>query len=147
MTRFILSILFAALVSGCVSRPPENPGSSPHEHVHRAPHGGRLVEVGEEFAHLELLWEADKALLTVYVLDGECEASVRLRQAELELRGKGWNGTLKAIASPLSDEKVGDTSHFAGSVPGLRGRSKWDGEIQVLTVNGQKFEHLPVAFP
>ncbi|MCW5869395.1 MAG: hypothetical protein KIS61_19210 [Candidatus Eremiobacteraeota bacterium] len=115
--------------------------------MHRAPHGGRLVEVGEEFAHLEVVWEADRASLTVYVLDGECESSVRLRQTELQLVGKDWNGKVKAVASPLSDEKGGDTSQFEGTLPALRGRSGWSGEIRTLTVRGRTFEHLPVAVP
>lgn len=121
--------------------------STPHEHVHRSPHGGRLVEVGEEFAHLELVWDAEKASLTIYVLDGECESSVRIGQKALQLVGKGWRGQLQAIANPLSDEKVGDTSQFAGSLPSLRGRSGWSGEVGNLTVNGRTFEHLPVAYP
>ncbi len=121
--------------------------STPHEHVHQAPHGGRLVEVGEELAHLELLWDADKASLTVYVLDGECESPVRIGQTELRLGGKDWNGKLHAIANVLSDEKIGDTSQFGGSLPSLRGRSEWSGEIGSLNIGGRTFERLPVAYP
>lgn len=105
------------------------------------------MEVGEELAHLELLWDADKALLTVYVLNGECESSVRVRQTELQLQGMDWGGSLKAVANALSEEKVGDTSQFSGSLPGLRGHSQWSGEIRSLTVSGRNFKHLPITYP
>lgn len=140
-------MLVGAWMEGCVGTPGVVSSPPPHEHIHKAPHGGRLVEVGEEFAHLELLWDADKASLTVYVLDGECETPVRLGQAELQLQGMDWSGSLRGVANSLSEEKVGDTSQFGGSLPGLRGHSEWSGEIRSLTVNSQTFEHLRIAYP
>ena len=51
-----------------------------HEHhEHTAPHGGALVGLGKEFAHVELVLEKATGKLTGYVLDGEAEKPVRLR--------------------------------------------------------------------
>ena len=104
------------------------------------------MEVGEEYAHLELLWDVGKGTLTAYVLDGECESSLRLEQTELQLQGNGWKGSLKAVASPLSGETVGDTSQFSGSLPALRGRTQWNGAIRSLTVQGRTLENLPLVY-
>jgi hypothetical protein len=38
-------------------------------HEHKAPHGGLLVEVGEEFAYIELVLDRTSGTLTAYMLD------------------------------------------------------------------------------
>ena len=60
--------------AGGMTPAPEPEGG--HEHV--APHGGALVELGEELAHLELVHDPTTGTLTAYVLDGEAEQAVRV---------------------------------------------------------------------
>src|SRR5258708_19176066 len=54
-------------------------------HEHHAPHGGTLVEVGEDFAHVELLPDLQQGNLTVYILDGEAENPIRIHQPSMDL--------------------------------------------------------------
>lgn len=106
-----------------------------------------LAEVGEEVAHLEMVWDEASGRLTLYVLDGECEQPVRLKQPELVLKGEGWETRLPGQPNSLSDEKVGDTSQFGGQVPALKGKKQWQAEVNLLEVFGRKFSHLPVQYP
>lgn len=132
---------------GCQAGAPSPSSATPSEHVHHAPHGGVLAEVGEEVAHLEVVWDESSGRLTLYVLDGECEQPVRIKQPELVVKGEGWETRLSGQSNSLSDEKVGDTSQFAGQVPALRGKKQWQAEVSLLEVFGRKFRRLPLRYP
>lgn len=120
-------------------------------HEHEAPHGGSLVEFGEEFAHLELVLDASTGQLTAYVLDGEAEQSVRLPAQAIELRlttpASDAPVRLLPVANPLSGETVGDTSMYAATVPGLKGLSAFSGAFVELTVKGQTFTNVQFEYP
>jgi hypothetical protein len=142
-------LLFTALMlCGCQATPPApSTTPSPTGHAHTAPHGGSLVELGEEFAHLELIWESSSGRLSVYVLDGEASGGIRLQRKELVLSTGGQKYTLHPVASPLSGETENDTSHFEGTLGSLRGQSHWEAELVEITVRGKKFEHVDIDFP
>ena len=55
-----------------------------HGHTHEAPHGGTLVAVGDHFAHLEIVLDPETGKMTAYVLDGEAENPIRLKQGSME---------------------------------------------------------------
>lgn len=136
------------LLSGCQNSPPAPPPSStPAGHAHAAPHGGSLVELGEEFAHLELVWDQASGRLSVFVLDGEASNGVRLQRKELVLTSGGQKYTLLPVASSLSGETENDTSHFQGTLGELRGKNAWEAELLEITVRGTKFEHVDIDFP
>jgi hypothetical protein len=63
------------LAAACGSRDVKSAGAAQTGavHEHTAPHGGSLVEFGEEFAHIELVLDSATGVLTAYVLDGEAE--------------------------------------------------------------------------
>src|SRR6266699_3894920 len=69
-------------------------------HEHHAPHKGTLVEFGEEFAHLELVLSKD-GKLTGYVLDGEAEKAVRVKQKEIEIKISTIEGKEKSVTITL----------------------------------------------
>jgi hypothetical protein len=85
VTLAVMCGIIALLVTGRVADAQQSSSSKTHGHEHHAPHDGTLVELGEEFAHLELVLNAQTGTLTVYVLDGEAEQSVRIAQPEIEL--------------------------------------------------------------
>jgi hypothetical protein len=127
-----------------------------HDHAHQAPHRGTLVELGEHFAHVELvLGEGGK--LTAYVLDGEAENPIRLAQKEivLQVEGRGPDVkdpspgmvALRAVASPLTGESAGDTSEFAGQSDLLKGIDHFSGTIHLISVKGQEIKEVEFAFP
>ncbi len=136
--------------AGGMAPPAESGGETGHEHA--APHGGALVELGEEFAHVELVYDAATDLLTAYVLDGEAENALRVAAPQLELQVVPTGGSpatvvLLARANALSGEAVGDTSQFAGPAPALKGVTTYTGRLKAITVRGQSFIDVPFVVP
>jgi len=135
------------LLAGCDSKQEEKKGA---KHEHKAPHGGALVEFGEEFAHLEVVVDSGSGQLTGYVLDGEAEKPVRIEQREVVIdvrKPTALKVTLKAVASSLTGEKVGDTSQFEGQADGLKGLKDFDATVLKITVKGKEFSSVEFNFP
>ena len=138
----------ALVVIACILA--ANTASTAFAHEHHAPHKGTLVEFGEEFAHLEIVLDAT-GKLSAYALDGEAEKAVRLKQAEIVIAIIGVKGldsiTLKAQASPLSGETVGDSSEFAAQSDSLKGVTQFDGVVKDITTRGTNFKDVKFNFP
>lgn len=49
-----------------------------HNHAELGPHGGQLVELGEEEYHAEIIHDDNTHAVSVYVLDGKAEATVAI---------------------------------------------------------------------
>jgi len=123
-------------------------------HKHSAPHDGTLVELGEEFAHLELLLDPVSGRLTAYSLDGEAEGAVALTQRQLELTLASVDGkpssvraTLSGVANELSGETVERTSVFAGIVEPLRSATRFAGTVSRVETKGQVFQAVAFEVP
>ena len=134
--------LLVLLLLGCDSKPPETP--APAKHSHQAPHGGTLVELGAEFAHVEVVFDGAAGKVTAYVLDGEVEKPIRLEQKELVLKGKTFSVTLQAVGSPLTGEKPGDTSQFEGQSESLKGATELDAALVRIVIKGKEFSDVPL---
>lgn len=169
MKRYLsLVCLAAALVlGGCQSSstatkaPAVNAASSPAPgppaevakkeggHEHSAPHGGALVELGEEFAHVEIVLDAATGRLTAYALDGEAEKSVRIKQSDIEIVVKNPAVTIKlgGVANALTDEAAGDTSEFSGQSDRLKGATDFKGVIKTVSIKGKQFKDVAFNFP
>lgn len=155
-TREGLYLLIVVSLMGLGCRPasqteavkaPASSTSAAHAHEHKAPHGGTLVEIGEEFAHLELVLDQPTGQLTAYALDGEAENSVRLSQKEIELTIGSATIKLVAMDNPLTGETVGDTSEFRSPLGALKGQERFSGTIKKIQIKGQSFESVPANFP
>jgi hypothetical protein len=115
------------------------------DHEHTAPHGGTLLELGDEFAHVELVLDPAAGSLTAYVLDGEAEQAVRIEQATLSvvidvppaLASRPL--TLTPRASVLTGERAGDASEFVFSHDALHGVQRLTGRLLTIRVRGQTF--------
>jgi hypothetical protein len=130
-----------------------------HHHEHHAPHGGTLVVLGEEFAHMELVLDPGAGSLTGYILDGEAENAVRIGQEDIEITIKdtlpsggesdksGYALILKAVANVLTGETAGDTSEFAVQSDKLKDVQKFDAVISVINIKGQTFRNIGFRFP
>ena len=152
----ILAIVFAQL--GCEkkgARHSEKEGS--HEthahHEHTAPHGGTLVVLGEEFAHVEFVLDETTGKLTAYVLDGEAEKPIRLTEETIGLKINRLDPEqtmalqLQAVANVLTGETEGDTSQFEGQSEALVGTTEFQAEITSIVVKGQTFTDVDFEFP
>ena len=119
------------------------------EHEHSAPHGGTLVELGEEFAHLEIVLDAATGKLTVFALDGEAEKAVRLKQPEIEITiaNPATVVKLSGVANSLTGETASDTSEFAGQSDALKSAARFEGVIRAVTIKGQSFKGVTFNFP
>lgn len=117
-------------------------------HQHHAPHGGMLIELGAERAHVEIVFDRESGALTAYVLDGEAEAPRRLTQPTLpivldapsSLAGRPLE--LRAVVSALTGERVGDASEFTWRDPRLKGLTSISGQILAISVAGQTFHEI-----
>lgn len=130
------------------------PASAPaHGHEHHAPRGGALIELGEEFAHLELLLDETTGTLTAYVLDGEAEQPVRLKDPALIVFAKVAKGgpelrvELAAVENKLTGEQKGDTSEFRGTDEHLKGLKSFDGRVERIMIKGQEFKDVRFIYP
>jgi hypothetical protein len=124
------------------------------EHEHKAPHHGTLVVFGEEFAHVELVLDKKTGKLTAYVLDGEAEKAVRIKQNEIEVKinkieKKGADVTLKlkGAANVLTGEKEGDTSEFSAQSDDLKDVKKFEAVVGAITIKGKDFKDTKFKFP
>lgn len=123
-----------------------------HAHAHAAPHGGALVELGEEAAHLEFVLDPATGRLDAYVLDAHVENFVRIAQPTIELELQ-WPGgsrraiALLAVANPATGETAGDTAQFSAGVSELTGVAHFDGVVKTITVRGVTHENIAFSFP
>lgn len=124
--------------------------SDDHAHEHPAPHGGTLVELGEEFAHMELVLDPVSGRLTAFALDGEAEGAIPLTQREIRVvvtaidaRQDSVDVVLVGQANALSGETVDRTSVFAAVVPALTGASTFAGRLVLVETKGERFEAVP----
>jgi hypothetical protein len=139
--------VFASLA--CGSRSPDGKSEAGSEHAHTAPHGGVLVELGEEFAHVELVLDRAAETLTAYVFDGEAERPIRVSAPSLRVALDGDLPTLELapVASALTGETAGDTSQFAARHASLRRDGPRQGRLAEITVKGQVFRDVAFEIP
>ena len=147
--RFILGALLIAAGPACVKK--TESGAATHGgHVHKAPHGGTLVELGEHAYNLELVRDNAGGKLTAYVLDGHAENFVRIKAPTIELiampGGKFTPVSLKAVANTTTGETVGDTSQFEAQADWLKTADDFAG-IVTVEVRGTKFEKVSYELP
>jgi hypothetical protein len=125
-------------------------------HHHEAPHGGTLVAIGDHFAHLEVVLDSEIGKMTVYVLDGEAENPVRLKQQNMEfsMALKGADGVTNVImleATPventLTGETVGDTSEFVVESEQLKGVDQFSAAVSTLEIKGETVADVEFDFP
>jgi Flp pilus assembly protein TadD len=158
----LICLAVALALSGCQSSPTETnapTASAPSpsaeaakkeaEHEHSAPHGGALIELGEEFAHVEIVLDAATGKLTAYALDGEAEKAVRIKQSEIEVAVENTAVTIKlaGVANALTGETADDTSEFSGQSERLKGATDFDGIIKTISIKGKEFKDVAFNFP
>lgn len=157
LLKSVVAILMLFIASGCSQNPTNGPTASAtasstprhedHEHHHKAPHGGTLIELGEEFAHLEILLDADSGTLTAYVLDGEAETPVRLPGTPMLLALSGGETvTLVPVVNELTGETETDSATYRAVVESLKGSRKFEGVVKEVSVRGSHFTDVVVSY-
>ncbi len=154
-TLWSLGLLFISCADAPREATPPPPTPRPSvavsSHEHSAPHGGALIELGEEFAHLELVFDKASGGVTLYSLDGEAEKAIRLKQKEIALvltaPAQSAPVVLQAVSNPLTGEVPGDASEFKATVPGLQGLDAFEGTISEVSSRGAVFRDVALRYP
>lgn len=156
VSLLLLSLSFTLACSGgsqSTSEESASTGSSSESrgHEHEAPHGGTLLIIGDEFAHLELVLDESTGRLTAFLLDGEAKNAVRTDMTNIVIMTKvgdqGGPVILQAQANDLTGETVGDSSQFEAQADLLAGVDAFEGIIPSIKVKGQVFENISFQFP
>lgn len=118
-------------------------------HVHRAPNGGELVELGDHQFNIEFKYDAARGVLQAWMLDAHAENFVRVGMDAFDIvedRGERRGVTLRATGNAMTGETPGDTSYFEGQAPWLGGVKHFDGVIKAVRVRGVDFRDVRFHF-
>lgn len=135
----------ATTAAGATAASPATGGG----HVHRAPNGGELVELGDHQFNLEFKFDAPRGVLQAWVLDGHAENFVRVGMASFDVQEDGGQQrviTLHAASNAITGETSGDTSYFEGAAPWLREVKHFDGVVKAVKVRGVDFRSIRFHF-
>lgn len=115
-----------------------------HAHPTEGPHGGHLIELGNEEYHAELLHDEGTQTVTVHLLDAAAKQPVAISQTEIALQlfqgGQFVKYALKAVRGP--GDPQGAASRFevvdAALCDALCHEDEARGRLQV-TINGKPY--------
>ena len=142
--RLLFATALLVLLAAC--REKDHGHAPAGGHVHTAPHGGMLLEVGEHAYNLELLHDPAAGKLTVWVVDGHAENFVRLKAPTISLiasvAAEKHPLTLQAIANPATGETLGDTSQFEVQADWLKTATGFDVLVPTLEIRGTTFDRI-----
>lgn len=122
------------------------------EEERKAPHGGVLLEVGEEVAHLELVHDPQDGSVKVYVLDGKADKAVAIRDAP-KLNLMTEDGAKQVLMKAVEPDKDGAASLFEAEDDALKadplkgriavviGEKKYSVEINEPGGHGHDHDH------
>ena len=153
LLRSLCALVWVASI-GCGDPPHSHEGhdhsdeGAGHGHLHVAPHGGAAVVLGDELYHLEFLIDPEASLLDCYVLDGHMEEFVRIKANSVPVTLEdGTELELQAVASRVTGESVGDTSHFQTTLSVAENRDRFSATVKAITIKGNRFENIPFRYP
>lgn len=82
-----------------------------HDHGAKGPHGGSIVELGEEEYHAEVVVDADAHTLRVFVLDKDAKTASPIAAKEVTIKPEE-KAALTLKAAPLEGEGDDKSSRF-----------------------------------
>lgn len=132
-----LALVAAGLV-GCGDKPAPKPApTAPAAHEdHKAPHGGSLLELGEEEAHVELIHDAKTGTLEAYVYGKAIGTPAFVEAPVIQVVGKAGPEELRPTAVDAKPD--GTASRWKVTDPRLA-TDPLDGRIRVK-VDGKSFQ-------
>jgi hypothetical protein len=138
--------LIALSLSGCGSSTSEktaSTGNGGHEHAHpsEGPHGGSLIELGNEEYHAELVHDDAAGTVTIHILDSAAKASVPIDAGELTINVSHEGQAEQFKLSAASAEGEGKSSQFVSSSADLAQELDHEHAVAqlVVTINGKQY--------
>jgi hypothetical protein len=109
-------------------------GTGANDHTHEGPNGGRLIVLGDENYHAELVIDHEKAEATVRVLDRSGRKPVCVDQSEITLNVHcdGRPHQIKLVAVDASDLPTNTRCCFRGTSDVLRGDCQLGGRLNIV---------------
>lgn len=94
----------------------KEPGGG-HVHPTEGPHGGELIELGNEEYHAELLHDDDTGTVTIYILNEAADEQVAIDESEITVNAKqdGQPAQFKLAATPDASDSPGRSSRFVSN--------------------------------
>jgi hypothetical protein len=141
----VLSVNLAGCGSGDKANSPDAGHSEAghHDHPTAGPHGGGLIELGNEEYHAELVHDDQAGTVTIYVLDSAAKASVPIEATEvtINLKHDDQAEQFKLAAAADQGDPAGKSSRFVSSDAELaKHLDHEDAAPQlVLTINGKQY--------
>jgi hypothetical protein len=121
-TTWLGGVALAVLMTGCESKPSTTGKTAASgkavaekaDHPDHGPHGGAIIEWGDEEYHLEFTVDRKAKQATVYVLDGNIRKPKPIAAQQLTLTLKQPVITVTLEASPQEGDPAGSASRFVG---------------------------------
>lgn len=154
--RFVPLFVFSVAVVGCTNAPPPpppvpTPAASHDDHPKASVHGGVLVEIGEDVAHAEAVFEAD-GNVRLYLLGKDAKSVIEIdaKVVEAFARPDGGASAVKFefTPAPQSGDSPGKTSLMVGKLPAEAVGKPVGVSIPNLRVGADRFRvgfHSPEA--
>ncbi len=115
-----------------------------HDHPAEGPHGGSLIELGDEEYHGELLHDAEAGTVTVYLLDSTAKlaATTDATEATVNLSHDGERKAFTLTAEPQEGDAEGRSSKFVNTTDAALGEELDHGHDDaklMLKIDGTAF--------
>ena len=136
----------ALTVSSCTVKVEQGHGDG-HGHAHDPKFGGFLVELGDHYANLEVVHDAETGSLAIYVLGAHAEDTVKSSTEELALSidvhgDEPLTFVLAADESSLSGNTKGASAKFSVTDERLQGLEHGHGTVASIEARGETFEDV-----
>lgn len=134
-------------LTGCyrvesVNKTPQHdkgPHAAGHDHG-PGPHGGVLVEWGEEEYHPEFTVNHEKQEATVYILDGTGKKEISIPAKNINLQLKSPVVQIELVAAPQAGDPAGTASRFVGKHEALGKEMEFEGTISGV-IDGKPYSN------
>lgn len=152
--QFLRNVLHAGVAAGLsVALTACGGDGHDHDHDHGGGHahdpkfGGFLVELGDHFANLEIVHDAEAGSMTVYVLGAHAEDTVKSSTEELSLSidvhgDEPLTFTLAADESTVTGNKKGASAKFSVTDERLKGLEHGHAAVASVEARGTTFEDV-----
>ncbi|MDP7010683.1 MAG: hypothetical protein QF685_04830 [Verrucomicrobiota bacterium] len=120
-------------------------------HGHKAPHGGVLVNVGDEFCHLEFVREPESNRLQLHVMRFHPkEGLLKIPMEQIEISAKVGDEEKVIILKPVELDGITatdqPTSLYVAEVDWLKNAANFDGTVKELKIEGKIFSEIAFQF-
>ena len=120
-------------------------------HGHKSPHGGVLVDVGNEFCHLEFVQEPESNRLQLHVMRFHPkEMPVKFFMEQIEVSAKVGDEEKVVIFKPVELDGVTatdqPTSLYMAEVDWLKKAANFNGTVRELKIEGKIFSEIAFQF-